>query len=99
MAGAAAAADRRRGGDARRRLRGGAELTAVVPDRPHAGLRWTGSHHRAGLDLERIVNGRNRGAVSSDHVNPLSTLKIDKIHTVDGSTKNGRAPCRGRGVT
>src|SRR3546814_12962886 len=87
MAGAAAAADRRRGGDARRRLRGGAELAAVVPDRPDAGLRWAGSHHRAGLDLERIVNGRNRGAVSPDHVNPLYTIRIDQIHTVDGSPR------------
>jgi hypothetical protein len=37
--------------------------------------------------LERIVIGRNRGAVSSDHVNPLYINRIDQIHTVDGSPK------------
>jgi len=30
---------------------------------------------------------RNRGAVSSDHVNPLYIKRIDQIHTVDGSPK------------
>jgi hypothetical protein len=37
--------------------------------------------------LERVVIGRNRRAVSSDHVNPLYTKRIDQIHTVDGSPK------------
>jgi len=34
------------------------------------------------VSLERIVIGRNRAAVSSDHVNPLYIKKIDQIHTV-----------------
>src|SRR3546814_7230820 len=37
--------------------------------------------------LERIVIGRNRSAVSSDHVNPLYTMRIDQIHKVDGTPK------------
>jgi hypothetical protein len=43
-------------------------------------------HGRDG-PLERIVIRRNRDAVSSDHVNPLYTKRIDQIHTVDGSPK------------
>jgi len=35
--------------------------------------------------LKRIVIGRNRVAVPSDHVNPLYIKKIDQNHTVGGS--------------